>query len=165
MVFFGLCPPLLGAAMALGALLGITRPFSRPATASQRRAGQQWDWWASALALGLLPLLGVGHYTWSVTPSGSWCFLTLGTRSGGVTRPAVYTPRQHLGGDVLPAQYHQCGHPVPSTMGRRLPSSARGLRGGDDGAARWALWWWPAFAGCHCWWWRGLGEGTAWGLG
>ncbi|XP_024850238.1 thromboxane A2 receptor isoform X1 [Bos taurus] len=83
MVFFGLCPLLLGAAMASERFLGITRPFSRPATASQRRA---WTTvglvWASALALGLLPLLGVGHYT--VQYPGSWCFLTLGTDPGDV---------------------------------------------------------------------------------
>ncbi|KAJ1059952.1 hypothetical protein K5549_004390 [Capra hircus] len=82
-VFFGLCPLLLGAAMASERFLGITRPFSRPATASQRRA---WTTvglvWASALALGLLPLLGVGHYT--VQYPGSWCFLTLGTDPGDV---------------------------------------------------------------------------------
>lgn len=83
MVFFGLCPLLLGATMASERYLGITRPFSRPATTSQRRA---WTTvglvWATALALGLLPLLGVGRYT--VQYPGSWCFLTLGPEPGDV---------------------------------------------------------------------------------
>lgn len=83
MVFFGLCPLLLGAAMASERYLGITRPFSRPAVGSQHRA---WTTvglvWATALALGLLPLLGVGRYT--VQYPGSWCFLTLGPEPGDV---------------------------------------------------------------------------------
>lgn len=83
MVFFGLCPLLLGAAMASERYLGITRPFSRPAVGSQHRA---WTTvglvWATALALGLLPLLGVGRYT--VQYPGSWCFLTLGPERGDV---------------------------------------------------------------------------------
>lgn len=83
MVFFGLCPLLLGAAMASERFLGITRPFSRPAAGSPRRA---WATvalvWAAALALGLLPLLGLGRYT--VQYPGSWCFLTLGAEPGDV---------------------------------------------------------------------------------
>lgn len=83
MVFFGLSPLLLGAAMASERFVGITRPFSRPAAASPRRA---WATvalvWAAALALGLLPLLGLGRYT--VQYPGSWCFLTLGAERGDV---------------------------------------------------------------------------------
>lgn len=83
MVFFGLCPLLLGAAMAAERYLGITRPFSRPASTSQRRAWATVGLvWATALALGLLPLLGVGRYTMQYP--GSWCFLTLGPEPGDV---------------------------------------------------------------------------------
>uniref|UniRef100_A0A2K5BXB8 Thromboxane A2 receptor n=1 Tax=Aotus nancymaae TaxID=37293 RepID=A0A2K5BXB8_AOTNA len=83
MVFFGLCPLLLGATMASERYLGITRPFSRPAVTSQRRAWATVGLvWAAALALGLLPLLGVGRYT--VQYPGSWCFLTLGAEPGDV---------------------------------------------------------------------------------
>lgn len=81
MVFFGLCPLLLGAAMAAERYLGITRPFSRPAASSQRRAWATVGLvWAAALALGLLPLLGLGRYT--LQYPGSWCFLTLGPARG-----------------------------------------------------------------------------------
>ncbi|XP_004441370.1 PREDICTED: thromboxane A2 receptor [Ceratotherium simum simum] len=83
MVFFGLSPLLLGATMASERFLGITRPFSRPAAASPRRA---WVTvalvWAAALALGLLPVLGLGRYT--VQYPSSWCFLTLGAEPGDV---------------------------------------------------------------------------------
>uniref|UniRef100_A0A2K6LNE7 Thromboxane A2 receptor n=1 Tax=Rhinopithecus bieti TaxID=61621 RepID=A0A2K6LNE7_RHIBE len=83
MVFFGLSPLLLGATMASERFLGITRPFSRPAVTSQRRAWATVGLvWAAALALGLLPLLGLGRYT--VQYPGSWCFLTLGAESGDV---------------------------------------------------------------------------------
>ncbi|XP_004395404.1 PREDICTED: thromboxane A2 receptor [Odobenus rosmarus divergens] len=90
MVFFGLCPLLLGAAMASERYLGITRPFSRPTVASQRRAWATVGLvWASALALGLLPLLGVGRYT--VQYPGSWCFLTLGAQPGDVAFGLLFT--------------------------------------------------------------------------
>ncbi|XP_004632997.1 thromboxane A2 receptor [Octodon degus] len=83
MVFFGLCPLLLGAAMASERFLGITRPFSRPAAASPRRAWASVALvWAAALALGLLPPLGLGRY--SLQYPGSWCFLTLGAGAGDV---------------------------------------------------------------------------------
>ncbi|XP_006869106.1 PREDICTED: thromboxane A2 receptor [Chrysochloris asiatica] len=83
MVFFGLCPLLLGATMASERYLGITRPFSRPALASQRRAWATVGLvWATALALGMLPMLGMGRYT--VQFPGSWCFLTLGGEPGDV---------------------------------------------------------------------------------
>uniref|UniRef100_A0A8C5W1T8 Thromboxane A2 receptor n=1 Tax=Microcebus murinus TaxID=30608 RepID=A0A8C5W1T8_MICMU len=91
MVFFGLCPLLLGAAMASERCLGIARPFSRPAAASPRRAWAAVGLaWAAALALALLPLLGLGRY--SVQFPGSWCFLTLGARVATLCR--VYHGRQ-----------------------------------------------------------------------
>ncbi|XP_062815405.1 thromboxane A2 receptor [Anolis carolinensis] len=83
MVFFGQCPLLLGAAMAGERFAGITRPFSRSAGLSKRRA---WTLvgavWAAGFLLGLLPLLGLGHYT--LQYPGSWCFLTLVHDAGDV---------------------------------------------------------------------------------
>ncbi|CAO2641295.1 Thromboxane A2 receptor [Lemmus lemmus] len=82
MVFFGLCPLLLGAAMASERYVGITRPFWRPAAGGRRAWATVALVWLAALALGLLPLLGLGRY--SVQWPGSWCFLTLGARRGDV---------------------------------------------------------------------------------
>ncbi|XP_012978370.1 thromboxane A2 receptor [Mesocricetus auratus] len=82
MVFFGLCPLLLGAAMASERYVGITRPFWRPAATWRRAWATVALLWLAALALGLLPLLGLGRYT--VQYPGSWCFLTLGPRRGDV---------------------------------------------------------------------------------
>lgn len=82
MVFFGLCPLLLGAAMASERFVGITRPFWRPSATWRRAWATVALVWALALALGLLPLLGLGRYT--VQYPGSWCFLTLGPLRGDV---------------------------------------------------------------------------------
>ncbi|XP_021492564.1 thromboxane A2 receptor [Meriones unguiculatus] len=79
MVFFGLCPLLLGAAMAAERSAGIMRPFWRPAPRRHAWATVALAW-AAAGALALLPLLGLGRY--SVQYPGSWCFLTLGARRG-----------------------------------------------------------------------------------
>nr|XP_028569720.1 thromboxane A2 receptor [Podarcis muralis] len=76
MVFFGLCPLLLGATMAGERFLGINRPFSRSTKMTKRRA---WTLvglvWAGGFVLGLLPVFGLGDYT--LQYPNSWCFLTL----------------------------------------------------------------------------------------
>ncbi|KAL1782875.1 thromboxane A2 receptor [Sigmodon hispidus] len=89
MVFFGLCPLLLGAAMASERYVGITRPFWRPSATWRRAWATVGLVWLVALALGLLPLLGLGHYT--VQYPGSWCFLTLGARRGDVAFGLLFT--------------------------------------------------------------------------
>ncbi|XP_028627641.1 thromboxane A2 receptor [Grammomys surdaster] len=82
MVFFGLCPLLLGAAMAAERFAGITRPFSRHTATTRRAWATVGLVWVAAGALGLLPLLGFSRY--SVQYPGSWCFLTLGAQRGDV---------------------------------------------------------------------------------
>ncbi|XP_028909073.1 thromboxane A2 receptor [Ornithorhynchus anatinus] len=77
MVFFGLCPLLLGATMAVERFFGINRPFSRSTSMSQHRAWSKVGLvWGCSFVLGLLPLLGLSRYT--VQYPQSWCFLTLG---------------------------------------------------------------------------------------
>ncbi|XP_021061323.1 thromboxane A2 receptor [Mus pahari] len=88
MVFFGLCPLLLGAAMASERFVGITRPFSRPTTTSRRAWATVGLVWVAAGTLGLLPLLGLGRY--SVQYPGSWCFLTLGAQRGDVAFGLIF---------------------------------------------------------------------------
>uniref|UniRef100_H3B5A7 Thromboxane A2 receptor n=1 Tax=Latimeria chalumnae TaxID=7897 RepID=H3B5A7_LATCH len=76
MVFYGLCPLLLGAAMAVERFIGINRPFTRSTTMSKQRA---WSTvmivWIFAFCLGLMPILGVGSYT--IQYPKSWCFISL----------------------------------------------------------------------------------------
>lgn len=74
MVFFGLCPLLLGGAMAVERCLGITRPLLHVAVATAGHARRAVALLASvALTLALLPLVAVGSYAPQFP--GTWCFL------------------------------------------------------------------------------------------
>ncbi|XP_036395236.1 prostaglandin E receptor 1c (subtype EP1), partial [Megalops cyprinoides] len=76
MVFFGLCPLLLGGAMAVERCLGITRPLFHSAAVTAAHARLAVALLASlALLLATLPLLAVGRYTPQFP--GTWCFLPL----------------------------------------------------------------------------------------
>ncbi|KAL2090221.1 hypothetical protein ACEWY4_014909 [Coilia grayii] len=76
MVFYGLCPLLLGAAMAVERFMGITKPFSRSGNMSRGRAGLMVALvWLFAGCVALLPLVGVGAY--HLQMPGSWCFLNI----------------------------------------------------------------------------------------
>lgn len=76
MVFYGLCPLLLGASMAAERFFGINRPFSRSANVSKKRAwGIVVIVWSFSFLLALLPIMGIGKYTLQFPKS--WCFLTL----------------------------------------------------------------------------------------
>ncbi|XP_063068754.1 prostaglandin E receptor 1c (subtype EP1) [Engraulis encrasicolus] len=82
MVFFGLCPLLLGSAMAMERCLGITTPFlhARLATATHVRLVVLLVG-ALALSLAALPLLGLGNYV--PQHPGTWCFLLVHGGGGG----------------------------------------------------------------------------------
>ncbi|XP_062386985.1 prostaglandin E receptor 1c (subtype EP1) [Sardina pilchardus] len=74
MVFFGLCPLLLGSAMAAERCGGITRPLLHVALATVAHARlAALVLMALALGLAALPLLGVGGYARQYP--GTWCFL------------------------------------------------------------------------------------------
>ncbi|XP_072516782.1 thromboxane A2 receptor isoform X2 [Salminus brasiliensis] len=76
MVFYGLCPLLLGATMAVERFVGINRPFARSANISKSRACYMVAGvWVSAGCISLLPLLGLGSY--HIQLPGSWCFLNI----------------------------------------------------------------------------------------
>nr|XP_057930036.1 thromboxane A2 receptor [Doryrhamphus excisus]XP_057930037.1 thromboxane A2 receptor [Doryrhamphus excisus] len=76
MVFYGLCPLLLGAAMAVERFIGINRPFARTASTPKRRTVSMLLLvWMSAGSVASLPLTGIGSY--HVQMPGSWCFLNI----------------------------------------------------------------------------------------
>ncbi|XP_006530834.1 prostaglandin E2 receptor EP1 subtype isoform X1 [Mus musculus] len=81
MVFFGLCPLLLGCGMAVERCVGVTQPLIHAARVSVARARLALAVLAAmALAVALLPLVHVGRY--ELQYPGTWCFISLGPRGG-----------------------------------------------------------------------------------
>ncbi|CAK7294408.1 Prostaglandin E2 receptor EP1 subtype [Vulpes lagopus] len=81
MVFFGLCPLLLGCGMAVERCVGVTRPLLHAARVSAARARLALAVLAAlALAVALLPLARVGRY--ELQYPGTWCFIGLGPAGG-----------------------------------------------------------------------------------
>ncbi|XP_036735832.2 prostaglandin E2 receptor EP1 subtype [Manis pentadactyla] len=81
MVFFGLCPLLLGCGMAVERCVGVTQPLLHAARVSVARARLALAALAAvALAVALLPLARVGHY--ELQYPGTWCFIGLGPAGG-----------------------------------------------------------------------------------
>ncbi|TSK53735.1 Receptor-type tyrosine-protein phosphatase S [Bagarius yarrelli] len=76
MVFYGLCPLLLSATMAVERFVGITLPFFRSTIMSKCRVCVTVaSVWGVAGVISVLPLLGLGSYHLQVP--GSWCFLNI----------------------------------------------------------------------------------------
>ncbi|XP_059197519.1 thromboxane A2 receptor isoform X2 [Centropristis striata] len=76
MVFYGLCPLLLGAAMAVERFIGINRPFARSTTMPKSRTvSMVLLVWLIAGCIALLPLTGIGSYHMQMP--GSWCFFNI----------------------------------------------------------------------------------------
>ncbi|XP_008289399.1 prostaglandin E receptor 1c (subtype EP1) [Stegastes partitus] len=74
MVFFGLCPLLLGCAMAVERCVAITQPFFHASMITVAHARRAVVFISSlALVLAVLPLFAVGTYT--TQSPGTWCFL------------------------------------------------------------------------------------------
>ncbi|XP_003461866.3 prostaglandin E2 receptor EP1 subtype [Cavia porcellus] len=81
MVFFGLCPLLLGCGMAVERCVGLTRPLLHAARVSVARARMALGALAAvALSVALLPLARVGRYERQYP--GTWCFIGLGPPGG-----------------------------------------------------------------------------------
>ncbi|KAJ3600066.1 hypothetical protein NHX12_034018 [Muraenolepis orangiensis] len=79
MVFYGLCPLLLGAAMAVERFVGINRPFARSSSMPRSRAVVMVLMvWTFAGCMALLPLARVGSY--HIQRPGSWCFLNISSQ-------------------------------------------------------------------------------------
>ncbi|XP_037626543.1 thromboxane A2 receptor isoform X2 [Sebastes umbrosus] len=79
MVFYGLCPLLLGAAMALERFIGINRPFARTTNPPKSRTvSMVLMVWLIAGCIALLPLTGIGSYHMQLP--GSWCFFNISSK-------------------------------------------------------------------------------------
>ncbi|XP_048844607.1 thromboxane A2 receptor-like isoform X3 [Brienomyrus brachyistius] len=80
MVFYGLCPLLLGAAMAVERFMGIRKPFSRSTHMSKGRVLLTVLLvWMFAGAVSLLPVIGLGSY--HLQSPGSWCFFNMSSQT------------------------------------------------------------------------------------
>lgn len=80
MVFYSLCPLLLGAAMAIERFFGINRPFARSASMPKSRAvSMVLMVWAFAGCVALLPVVGVGRYHMQMP--GSWCYFNISSKA------------------------------------------------------------------------------------
>lgn len=76
MVFYGLCPLLLGAAMAVERFIGINHPFARTSNMPKNRTvSMVLMVWFIAGSIALLPLAGIGSYHMQMP--GSWCFFNI----------------------------------------------------------------------------------------
>ncbi|XP_020835593.1 prostaglandin E2 receptor EP1 subtype [Phascolarctos cinereus] len=81
MVFFGLCPLLLGCGMAVERCIGVTQPLLHASLVSAARARLTLGiLWGIALGIALLPLLHVGRY--ELQYPGTWCFIGLAQPRG-----------------------------------------------------------------------------------
>uniref|UniRef100_A0A673ND63 Thromboxane A2 receptor n=2 Tax=Sinocyclocheilus rhinocerous TaxID=307959 RepID=A0A673ND63_9TELE len=90
MVFYGLCPLLLGAAMAVERFVGINRPFARSTAVSNSRACSTVAMvWVTAGCISLLPLAGLGSYHLQIP--GSWCFLNISSRPLDMTFGLIFS--------------------------------------------------------------------------
>ncbi|XP_051977866.1 thromboxane A2 receptor-like isoform X1 [Xyrauchen texanus] len=90
MVFYGLCPLLLGAAMAIERFVGINRPFARTTNMSKSRALSTVAMvWVTAGCISLLPLGGLGSY--HLQMPGSWCFLNISSKPLDMTFSLIFS--------------------------------------------------------------------------
>uniref|UniRef100_A0A8C2K2J0 Thromboxane A2 receptor n=1 Tax=Cyprinus carpio TaxID=7962 RepID=A0A8C2K2J0_CYPCA len=90
MVFYGLCPLLLGAAMAVERFVGINQPFARSTVMSSSRACSTVAMvWVTAGCISLLPLAGLGSYRLQFP--GSWCFLNISSRPLDMTFGLIFS--------------------------------------------------------------------------
>ncbi|KAM9849387.1 thromboxane A2 receptor [Aulostomus maculatus] len=90
MVFYGLCPLLLGAAMAVERFTGINCPFARSTSMSKRRTvSMVLMVWFFAGCIALLPLTGVGSYHMQMP--GSWCFFNISPKGKDLAFSLIFS--------------------------------------------------------------------------
>lgn len=150
MVFFGLCPLLLGCGMAVERWVGVTRPLLHAAHVSVARARLVLAALAAvALAVALLPLVRVGRY--ELQYPGTWCFIGLGPAGGwgqallaglfaglGLAALLAALVCNTLSGlALLRARWRRRSRPPPTTSGpdSRRRWGGRGLRSASASSA------------------------------
>ncbi|XP_022594975.1 thromboxane A2 receptor [Seriola dumerili] len=90
MVFYGLCPLLLGAAMAVERFIGINRPFARSAKMPKGRTiSMVLMVWFIAGCIALLPLTGIGSY--HIQKPGSWCFFLISSKGNDLIFSLIFS--------------------------------------------------------------------------
>ncbi|XP_038147709.1 thromboxane A2 receptor isoform X1 [Cyprinodon tularosa] len=90
MVFYGLCPLLLGATMAIERFIGINLPFVRSSRVSKKRTvSMVLMVWFIAGSISMLPILGFGSY--HIQTPGSWCFINITSKRGDWTFALLFS--------------------------------------------------------------------------
>ncbi|XP_034035917.1 thromboxane A2 receptor isoform X2 [Thalassophryne amazonica] len=90
MVFYGLCPLLLGAGMAVERFIGINCPFARSFSMPKTRAvSMVMTVWLFAGCIALLPLLNVGSY--HIQMPGSWCFFNISSLGSDLVFSLIFS--------------------------------------------------------------------------
>nr|XP_040040051.1 thromboxane A2 receptor isoform X2 [Gasterosteus aculeatus aculeatus] len=90
MVFYGLCPLLLGAAMATERFMGINRPFARSTKIPKSRTVCMVSMvWLIAGSIALLPLTGFGSYHMQMP--GSWCFFNISSKGNDLAFSLLFS--------------------------------------------------------------------------
>ncbi|XP_035508967.1 thromboxane A2 receptor isoform X1 [Morone saxatilis] len=90
MVFYGLCPLLLGAAMAVERFTGINRPFARSTSMPKSRTvSMVLMVWLIAGSIAMLPIAGIGSYHMQIP--GSWCFLNISSEGNDMAFSLLFS--------------------------------------------------------------------------
>nr|XP_020452261.1 thromboxane A2 receptor-like isoform X2 [Monopterus albus] len=90
MVFYGLCPLLLSAAMSVERFIGINHPFARSASMPKSRAiSMVLTVWLIAGCIALLPLTGIGSY--HIQMPGSWCFFNISSKGNDLAFSLLFS--------------------------------------------------------------------------
>ncbi|XP_035764144.1 thromboxane A2 receptor isoform X1 [Neolamprologus brichardi] len=90
MVFYGLCPLLLSATMAMERFCGINRPFERSTNMSKSRTVYMVLMvWLAAGCIALLPLIGIGSY--HIQAPGSWCFFNISSKGSDMVFSLLFS--------------------------------------------------------------------------
>lgn len=90
MVFYGLCPLMLGAAMAMERFVGINHPFARSTSMPKSRTvSMVLMVWLIAGCIALLPLTGIGSYHMQMP--GSWCFFNISSEGNNLAFSLLFS--------------------------------------------------------------------------